>query len=172
LLQQSIVKKDDWYKVVKMVTAIYPGTFDPITKGHMDIIDRASKMFDRLIIAVASNQGKNPLLTLEQRMVLVREVYKNSPSIEVCQLDGLLADFAMTKNAAVIVRGLRSSSDFDYEFQLAGMNHRLNPKLETVFLRTSEQYAFISSSLVREIAKLNGDISQFVPNEVIKILKA
>ncbi|MDF2690830.1 MAG: pantetheine-phosphate adenylyltransferase [Gammaproteobacteria bacterium] len=153
-----------------MKTAIYPGTFDPLTFGHMDIIARASQLFDCLIIAVAPNSSKNPLLSLEQRIASIRETYAGKNNIEVVELEGLLARFAMTKNAPIIVRGLRSSSDFDYEFQLAGMNHQLNKEIETVFLRTSEQYAFISSTLVREIVKLGGDISEFVPETVTKLL--
>ena len=154
-----------------MKTAIYPGTFDPLTFGHMDIIARASQLFDHLIIAVAPSSGKNPLLSSEQRISTIRQCYAKQSNIEVIELDGLLAKFAMTKKARFIVRGLRSSSDFDYEFQLAGMNHRLNKEIETIFLRTSEHYAFISSTLVREIAKLGGDISEFVPEAVLKVLR-
>ena len=153
-----------------MKTAIYPGTFDPLTFGHMDIISRASCLFDYLVIAVARNSGKNPLLSLEQRMAIIRETYADERNIEIVELPGLLAEFAMTKNARFIVRGLRSSSDFDYEFQLAGMNHRLNKAIDTVFLRTSEQYAFISSTLVREVVKLGGNVSEFVPEAVLKVL--
>ncbi|MDF2940127.1 MAG: pantetheine-phosphate adenylyltransferase [Gammaproteobacteria bacterium] len=153
-----------------MRTAIYPGTFDPLTFGHMDIIARASDLFDHLIVAVAPSSGKNPLLSIEQRMAIIREAYLGIKNIEVVELNGLLANFAMTKNAKIIIRGLRSSSDFDYEFQLAGMNHRLNKEIETVFLRTSEHYAFISSTLVREIVKLGGDISEFVPEAVTRLL--
>jgi pantetheine-phosphate adenylyltransferase len=154
-----------------MKTAIYPGTFDPLTFGHMDIIARASQLFDHLIIAVAQSSSKNPLFSLEKRMAIIRQTYAGSKNIEVVELDGLLAKFAMTKKAQFIVRGLRSSSDFDYEFQLAGMNHRLNKEIETIFLRTSEHYAFISSTLVREIAKLGGDVSEFVPEAVLNALR-
>ncbi|MDO8953819.1 MAG: pantetheine-phosphate adenylyltransferase [Gammaproteobacteria bacterium] len=153
-----------------MKTAIYPGTFDPLTLGHMDIIKRASALFDRLIIAVAPNTGKSPLLTVGQRIAIISEVYASDSHIEVMELTGLLAEFVKTKQTKIVVRGLRSGSDFDYEFQLAGMNHQLNPTLETVFLRTSEHYSFISSSLVREVYKLNGDIRPFVPEAVLKVL--
>jgi pantetheine-phosphate adenylyltransferase len=154
-----------------MKTAIYPGTFDPITFGHMDIIKRASDLFDHLLIAVAANSAKSPLLPVSKRIELIREVYNNQSNIEVVELSGLLANFVKTKNTRIIVRGLRSSSDFDYEFQLAGMNHQLNPELETVFLRTSEHYAYISSSLVREVIRLGGDIKQFVPEPVVNVLQ-
>ncbi|MDF2529622.1 MAG: Phosphopantetheine adenylyltransferase [Gammaproteobacteria bacterium] len=153
-----------------MNIAVYPGTFDPLTFGHMDIIARTSRLFDRLIIAVAPNSSKNPLLSVEQRIAVIKATYPNQDNIEVMELNGLLVDFAMTKKAQIIVRGLRSSSDFDYEFQLAGMNHKLNDQIETLFLRTSEHYAYISSSLVREIVKLGGDVSQFVPEIVLKVL--
>jgi len=154
-----------------MKIAIYPGTFDPITFGHMDIIKRSSVLFDRLIIAVATNPAKSPLLSISERISLIQEIYANQDNIEVVELSGLLAEFAKTKKANIVVRGLRSSSDFDYEFQLAGMNHQLNPQLESVFLRTSENFAFISSSLVREVIKLGGDVKQFVPEVVVKVLQ-
>ncbi|WP_196138832.1 pantetheine-phosphate adenylyltransferase [Aliikangiella sp. G2MR2-5] len=142
---------------------LYPGTFDPITNGHMDLIQRASKLFDRVIVAVARSSGKNPLFTVDQRVDLVREVVKGMPNVEVCGFSGLLVDLAKEKNANVFLRGLRAVSDFEYEFQLANMNRRLAPQVESLFLTPDEKYSFISSTLVREIAALGGDVDQFVP---------
>jgi pantetheine-phosphate adenylyltransferase len=142
--------------------AVYPGTFDPITNGHIDLISRAIKLFDRVVIAVATGGGKTPLFDLNERLQLAKQVFANQPEIEVCILDGLLVDFAIEKNAHVIIRGLRTAADFDYEFQLAGMNRCLNADIETLFLTPSAQHAFVSSTLVREVARLKGDISQFV----------
>jgi pantetheine-phosphate adenylyltransferase len=152
----------------KLRIGVYPGTFDPITNGHIDIISRAARMLDRLVIGVARNIGKGPLFSLEERVDLVRAECDalGSPQgteVQVVSFSGLLIDFARSQNAGVIVRGLRAVSDFDYEFQMAGMNYRLEPKIETVFLMASEHHQFISSRFVKEIAQLGGDISSFVP---------
>jgi len=152
------------------ITAIYPGTFDPITHGHTDLIQRAARLFDHVIVAIAANPTKKPFLALEKRIALARAVLKDLGNVEVCGFDTLLAHYAETRNAQVIVRGLRAVSDFEYEFQLASMNRRLAPKVETLFLTPAEQYAYISSSLVREIAALGGDISAFVHEEVKRAL--
>lgn len=142
--------------------AIYPGTFDPITNGHIDLVERSLRMFDRLIIAVAANPGKKPLFSLEERVSLARSVFSGTDSIEVRGFDSLLVNFAQDIGANVILRGLRAVSDFEYEFQLASMNRNLQSNIETIFMTPAEQHAFISSSLVREVAKLGGDVSAFV----------
>ena len=149
-------------------TAIYPGTFDPVTNGHADLVERAARLFPRLIVAVAPNRGKNPLFSLDERVELVRSVVAGSglSNVEVLSFDTLLVNFARDVGARVVVRGLRAVSDFEYEFQLAGMNRRLAPDIETVFLTPAEQYAFLSSSMVREIAALGGDVSPFVNDRV------
>lgn len=145
-----------------MPIAVYPGTFDPITNGHCDLVARACRLFDKIIVAVAVNPGKKPVLALEERVELARAVLKDCKKAEVCAFDNLLVTFAQQQGADVILRGLRAVSDFEYEFQLAGMNRRLAPKLETLFLTPAEQFAYISSGLVREIAALGGDVSDFV----------
>lgn len=145
-----------------MKTAVYPGTFDPITNGHSDIIARASVLFDRVVVAVAGNPGKQPVFGLEERVKLARKVLADLENVEVMEFDTLLVDFAREIGANVILRGLRAVSDFEYEFQLAGMNRRLAPDLETMFLTPAEQYTYISSSLVREISALGGDVKDFV----------
>jgi len=145
-----------------MKTAVYPGTFDPITNGHSDLIMRATVIFDRVIVAIAASPGKNPRFTLEQRVALAREVLDGMERVEIVEFDTLLVDFARCNKADVILRGLRAVSDFEYEFQLAGMNRRLAPEVETMFLTPAEQFAYISSSLVREVAQLGGDVSEFV----------
>ncbi len=145
-----------------MTTAVYPGTFDPITNGHSDIVMRAAVLFDKVIVAVAASPGKRPLFPVEQRVALTSEVLADLDNVEVCPFDTLLVDFASQHGAKVILRGLRAVSDFEYEFQLAGINRRLAPDVETLFLRPAEQYAYISSSLVREVAGLGGDVSEFI----------
>ncbi len=147
---------------------VYPGTFDPVTNGHIDIIARAAKMLHRLVIGVAANPGKGPLFTLEDRLELVRAeaepiAARTGTQIEVQPFDNLLVGFARSVGASVIVRGLRAVTDFDYEFQMVGMNHRLDPEVETVFFMASERHQFISSRFVKEIARLGGDVSSFVP---------
>ncbi len=148
------------------INAIYPGTFDPVTNGHLDIIARASKLYTKVIVAVAVNRGKSPLFTLEERVELVKSVTVEFSNIEVIGFDNLLVDCAQQQNATVILRGLRAVTDFEYEFQLAGMNRKLAPQLETMFLTPAEQYEFISSTMIREIAQLKGNVSCFVPNAV------
>lgn len=148
------------------VTAIYPGTFDPITNGHSDLVQRAARLFDKVIVAIAANPKKAPLFNLEERVELAREVLVGVGNVEVCGFDSLLADFAHQQGATVILRGLRAVSDFEYEFQLAGMNRRLAPDVETLFLTPAEKYTFISSSLVKEVASLGGEVSDFVDPKV------
>lgn len=152
------------------ITAIYPGTFDPITNGHLDLIARGSRLYDKVVVAVAVNRGKSPLFSLDERVEMVRAVTSDFPNVSVIGFDNLLVECAKQQGADVILRGLRAVSDFEYEFQLAGMNRRLAPDLETVFLTPSEQYEFISSSMIREIARLNGDVSCFVPDLVHQAL--
>lgn len=153
------------------ITAIYPGTFDPITNGHSDLIQRASRLFDKVIVAVAAVSGKNPVFTLDERVALAKEVLMPLPNIEVCGFNTLLVNFMQEKGATVILRGLRAVSDFEYEFQLASMNRNLSSDIETVFLTPAEQYTYISSSLIREIASLGGDVSHFVHENVVAALK-
>ena len=144
------------------LVAVYPGTFDPITKGHEDLIIRAAHLFDKVIVAVAANTIKSPTYPLDFRLDLIQQSIQSHTNIEVCAFSHLLVDFIHEKKAQIIIRGLRAVADFEYEFQLAGMNRHLAPDIETLFLSTSEQYAYISSSLVREIYRLNGDISTLV----------
>ncbi len=150
--------------------AIYPGSFDPITNGHVDLIHRACKLFDKVIIAITQNANKDSFLSIDQRVKAVETAIEPLTNTRVLSFDSLLVDFAREHNAQIIIRGLRAVSDFDYEFQLSGMNKRLNPAIETLFMTPSEEFANISSSLVREILFLGGDISQFVPESVKTIL--
>lgn len=154
--------------------ALYPGTFDPMTLGHLDILKRASRLCDRLIVGVAINQGKNPLFELEERVEMVEKVvapFRDRIEVEVKPFDGLLIHFVESCGASMIVRGLRAVSDFEYEFQMAGMNDRLNPDIETVFLMADPQYQTIASRLVKEIARLGGSVDQFVTDDVAARLK-
>ena len=150
--------------------AIYPGSFDPITNGHVDLIHRACKLFDKVIIAITQNANKDSFLSIDQRVKAVETAIEPLTNTRVLSFDSLLVDFAREHNAQIIIRGLRAVSDFDYEFQLSGMNKRLNPAIETLFMTPSEEFANISSSLVREILLLGGDISQFVPESIKTIL--
>ncbi|HET6279075.1 MAG TPA: pantetheine-phosphate adenylyltransferase [Candidatus Polarisedimenticolia bacterium] len=154
------------------VTAVYPGTFDPITNGHLDIIGRGVGLFDRIIVALLKNADKEPLFSLEERLEIVSGVVKRFPNVRVESFDGLLIDYARSVGAGAIVRGLRALSDFEYEFQMALMNRRLGPDLETVFMMPSEAYSYVSSRLVREVVGLGGDVSGLVPQEVLDRLKA
>ncbi|WP_318481501.1 pantetheine-phosphate adenylyltransferase [Photobacterium leiognathi] len=145
---------------------IYPGTFDPITNGHLDLIERAAAMFDTVIVGVAYNPTKKPLFDLDERVALAQSVTQHLPNVEIVGFSGLLVNFAKEHNADVLVRGLRAVSDFEYEFQLANMNRRLMPELETVFLTPAEENSFISSTIVKEVALHKGDVSQFVQNQI------
>jgi len=149
-----------------MRTAIYPGSFDPITNGHLDIIERAAKLFDRVIVAVAHNASKKPLFTLQERLRLVRRSLPDCPTVKADTMDGLLVDYADARGAQAIIRGLRAVSDFEFEFQLALMNRKLNGKVETIFMMPRETYTFLSSRLVKEIASLGGNVQCFVPPPV------
>jgi pantetheine-phosphate adenylyltransferase len=154
-----------------MVTAIYPGTFDPLTRGHEDLVRRASGLFDKLIVGVADSRNKKPFFTLEERLTISNEVLGHYPNVYVESFSGLLKDFVRRHDARVILRGLRAVSDFEYEFQMAGMNRYLLPDVETMFLTPSDQYQFISGTIVREIANLGGDVSKFVFPSVDRRLK-
>ncbi len=154
-----------------MVTAIYPGTFDPLTNGHADIAERAASMFEKVIVAVADSVSKKTLFTIDERVDLASNVLSNIQNIEVISFNSLVTDLAHENKAKVIVRGIRAVSDFDYEFQMAGMNRQLISEIETVFLTPAENLSFITSSLVREISSFNGDVSKFVHSMVLNALK-
>jgi pantetheine-phosphate adenylyltransferase len=155
-----------------MLTVVYPGTFDPFTRGHEDVVRRATKVFDRIVVGVADSESKRPMFTTQERIAMAREVLADHSSVEVAGFSGLLLEFVHAAGAAVILRGLRAVSDFEYEFQMAGMNRNLYPEVETLFLTPSEQYLFMSSTIVREIARLGGDVSKFVHPLVEARLKA
>lgn len=150
-----------------MKTAIYPGSFDPITSGHLNIIQRAASNFDKLIVCVMVNAGKNPMFTLEERVDMIRRVTMKLPNVEVDCSDGLLAEYAKKRGSCVIVKGLRACSDFENEFQMALINRKLNPELDTMFLTADSKYMYLSSSSVKELASYNADLSDFVPEEII-----
>ncbi len=151
-----------------MRIAVYPGSFDPITNGHLDIIKRAAKLYDKVIVGVLSNSNKNPLFTAEERVDMIKSSVYDISGVYVNSFSGLLVDFAAQNNASVIVKGLRTVADFEYEFQMALLNKALNPDYETVFLMTNTKYSYISSSMVKEVAKLHGDLTGFVPSGIIE----
>ena len=153
-----------------MKTIVYPGTFDPITNGHVDLIERASKLFDKIVIGIASNQKKRPLFTIDERIHLATVAVAHLDNVEIIGFDYLLVNFVKDCNAEAVMRGLRAVSDFEYEFQLANMNRALSPELESIFLTPSEKFSYISSSLIREISALKGDASKFVPPHVAAAL--
>lgn len=150
-----------------MRIAVYPGSFDPVTNGHLDIIKRSAKMFDKVIVAVVKNYNKKPLFTTEERVELIRKSVTDLPNVEVESFEGLLMDYIHKKNAQVIVKGLRAISDFEYEFQMALMNRKLDPNVETIFLMTNHKYSFLSSSMIKEVASLGGCITGLVPDGII-----
>ena len=154
-----------------MTIAVYPGTFDPLTRGHQDIVRRASDLFEQIILGVAESPNKGPFFTLAERVLIAKEVFEENEKVKVYGFTGLLKDFLYKHRAKVIIRGLRAMSDFEFEFQMAGMNRHLMPEIETVFLTPSEQYQFISGTIVREIAVLGGDVSEFVYPSVRSHLK-
>jgi pantetheine-phosphate adenylyltransferase len=154
-----------------MKIAVYPGSFDPVTNGHLDILERALKLFDKVIITIARNTAKDPLFTEEERLVLLRQVTKKYKNVEVDCFEGLLVDYVQHKKATAIVRGLRAMTDFEYELQMALTNRKLNEKVETIFLMPNEKYTYLSSNIVREIARLHGNVKEFVPSQVCKALR-
>ncbi len=154
-----------------MRRAIYPGSFDPVTNGHLDVIDRARKLFDEVIVAVAHNDQKQPLFTLEERLDLLRATIGNIERVKIAPLDGLLVDFAVKQQATAVIRGLRAVSDFEFEFQMALMNRKLEARVETIFLMPKEEYTYLSSRIVKEIARLGGDIAKFVPPAAVEAFR-
>ena len=154
-----------------MKRAVYPGSFDPVTNGHLDIIERASRLFDEVIIAVAYNDEKSPLFSSAKRIELIGGVVSSMKNVKVAQFDGLLIDYARAQQATAIVRGLRAISDFEFEFQMALMNRKLNPEVETVFMMPREEYTYLSSRIVKEIARLGGNVGAFVPDSIAAALK-
>ena len=154
-----------------MTLAIYPGSFDPVTYGHIDVMERALRIFGRLVVAVAVSEGKSPLFSVEERLGMLREAAKEIPGVEVDSFDTLLVDYAKRRGAGVIIRGLRALSDFEYEFQMALTNRKLAPDIETLFLMPNEDFSYVSSSMVREIAALGGGVGQFVPPAVAAALQ-
>jgi len=154
-----------------MRTAIYPGSFDPLTNGHLDVIQRATKLFDKVVVAVAKSESKRPLFSLEERLKLVQQAVRHLPHVESDAFDGLLVEYAVRRSASAVVRGLRAVSDFEFEFQLALMNRKLDGQVETIFMMPKDTYTFLSSRIVKEIARLGGDVSAFVPAHVRAALK-
>ena len=154
-----------------MKVAIYPGSFDPVTTGHLNIIRRAARIFDRLIGCVMVNSAKNTMFTMEERVELIKMVTKDLPNVEVQASDALLADYARSVGDCVIVKGLRAGSDFEYEFQMAMINHKINPDLDTMFLTAEQQYTYLSSSMVKELGHYNVDLTDFLPEEIIPVVK-
>ncbi|HTX21315.1 MAG TPA: pantetheine-phosphate adenylyltransferase [Candidatus Aquilonibacter sp.] len=154
-----------------MRMAIYPGSFDPLTNGHLDVIQRAAKLFDRVVVAVAENESKHPLFTLAERLALVTRAVKHLPNVEADSFDSLLVEYVASRKARAIVRGLRAVSDFEFEFQLALMNRKLNENIETIFMMPKDTYTFLSSRIIKEIARLGGDVGAFVPSHVEAALK-
>lgn len=153
-----------------MKRAIYPGSFDPITNGHLDVIERALKLFDQVVVAVAHNDEKQPLFSLAERLDLLQQALGKMNNVRIAQFQGLLVDFAVAEKASAVIRGLRAVSDFEFEFQMALMNRKLESTVETIFLMPKEEYTYLSSRLVKEIARLGGDVSKFVPNVVARAL--
>jgi pantetheine-phosphate adenylyltransferase len=151
-----------------MRRAIYPGSFDPVTNGHLDVIERARKLFDEVIVAVAHNDQKQPLFTLEERLELLRTTIGETDHVQIAPLEGLLVNFAVEQKATAVIRGLRAVSDFEFEFQMALMNRKLEASVETIFLMPKEEYTYLSSRIVKEIARLGGDIAKFVPPRVVE----
>jgi pantetheine-phosphate adenylyltransferase len=154
-----------------MRTAVYPGSFDPITNGHLDVIKRAARLFDRVIVAVAINESKRPLFSMAQRKELTAKAVEHLPNVEVDTFTGLLVEYVLSKGGEAVIRGLRAVSDFEFEFQLALMNRKLNERVETIFMMPKESYTFISSRMIKEVARLGGDISSFVPGHVESALR-
>ncbi len=153
-------------EATRIVAAVYPGSFDPVTNGHVDIAERASRVFSRLVVAVVVNPAKESLFTVDERTEMLAESLSHVPNIEIAHFSGLLVDFARERGASVIIRGLRALSDFEYEFQMASWNRKIGDNMETVFMMTSNEYAFLSSSMVREVASLGGCVAGFVPDHV------
>ena len=153
-----------------MKRAIYPGSFDPVTNGHLDVISRARKLFDEIVVAVAHNDEKQPLFSLDERLALLRQALDKIDNVRIAQFDGLLVEFAVAEKASAVIRGLRAVSDFEFEFQMALMNRKLEVNVETIFLMPKEEYTYLSSRLVKEIARLGGNISGFVPPSVVQAL--
>lgn len=153
-----------------MITGIYPGSFDPVTLGHLDIIKRSSKLVDHLIIGVLNNSAKRPLFTAQERVEMLKLVAQDIPNVSVETFDGLTVDFAKSRNATVMFRGLRAVTDFEYEIQIAQTNHAVMPDIDTVFLTTSVQYSYLSSSIVKEVASYGGDITKFVPENILPLV--
>ena len=149
-----------------MRTAIYPGSFDPLTNGHLDVVQRAAKLFDRVVVAVARNEGKKPLFNCNERLALVKQAIKHLPNVEADSFDSLLVEYVVSRQGQAVVRGLRAVSDFEFEFQLALMNRKLDENVETIFMMPKDTYTFLSSRIVKEIARLGGDVSSFVPAHV------